>query len=397
MISDIPTWLERRVAFKEKIHQEQEIYYEEPTGFISQLNPTLGDNKFQSQCPMSRNRDIPYVLVLLVFLSLTPSIVDARGGRGGGGRGGGKTGGKGGGGHSDMDITLDLSSVPAATFSFFCIFAIIGFDLFCKGIVELAYGRKKEEDFDKRIPFIWCIFLGTASFLVEYILGAILYSQLGSSIRLSRGAPSAFTLTQEIGMEFIYTGLLFLLACRGSIETTLGMYRLLGGKISKGGPEHFIACILLLVMLASTVTRAVMSATITGNIPDAIYATYDTLRHLYVGAFCILTFMISLWSSLLWRHSKPSTLTHDLMHFDTYVLHRIVILISPALGIQALYEVIRDTIITHPAFYNNISILGLNLATLLVQGMTTSFVIFITYTLGHQRIAYKYPGVKEHK
>jgi hypothetical protein len=249
-----------------------------------------------------------FVLTLFAII-LAPKVAARRGG--GGGRGG-----------PEIDITLDLSSIDAATFSFFVVFAVFTVLQSLQALGRLKV-RRPEEDFPRRVLFVVVMLFTTLLLVADYTLGAILVSQNGGVTLQSLNfllASSMQGLMFELSHIFLYIALLVLLDYRTGAQTS--QY---GNQRTKTFALVFRLTVapLLLIMFSCTLARVIMRTTITfsytGDSVPVVIQVFNALYHLYLACYILTTIAIIGTSIVLWVNRLPAASPPEMLLFDTHV------------------------------------------------------------------------------
>ncbi|KAF8633860.1 hypothetical protein AX17_004209 [Amanita inopinata Kibby_2008] len=280
-------------------------------------------------------------------------------------------------------------------------------------LLALGVARHKpdpDENYAHRRPFLLLILFTTCALLASYATGAaVAVSQFeGTTFMVGRAVNAMQVFSNEAASEALYAGLLGLLVYRASVQYSPSSsfsppsppasspapspWPWPARKGLNGRTRTISIALLLLTMVICSTTRAVIDSTVAVGVKDNIlssrwWTASSALYHVYLGIYLILTFVIVVWSTLLWKNDRacfsnlqPSSL--ELYLFDNNVLRRIVELISPFIAIRALFKLVSDIIVNHEDLTSKTSTLGLELATVIIEGGTFFIVVAVALRFG---------------
>jgi len=280
---------------------------------------------------------------------------------------------------SPESTTLILSPIQGAAFGLSILFALLTLLQLLCAFIMLVAGRRPESDFRGRVPFFGLIMLSLIWLLISFVLNAITISQIDlPTIFLTNAVYFASDFAEVASPVFMYAGLVFLLFQRDAVEEKSGAPE---GANTVGIVTRIVAGVLLFIMLAAAIIYAAVFSRVANNVGPLINVV-NGMYHLYIAAYLVLTVLIVVVSFLLWRQRDYQSPFHSLRRFDANVISPILIVICPILVIRALFELAVDVATAHPAFLSRINILVLEVATIVIEGLTQFIIFCVTFFLG---------------
>lgn len=258
----------------------------------------------------------------------------------------------------------------------------------------LRKGRPLEEDFQRRSLFTTIILFGILSLLAAYALDGLLWSKETHTINLqSLDFPSMYVMmdfTRAFAHILIYGALLLLLDYRIHVPR-LQSYIFYEPKqtqsrtMTSATTFRLVSIILLLIMLAAAAASAGVGSrhSIVLYPPAAIRLSHPALYHLFLASYILTTALICVTSNIILVNRLAWELTEEVDLFDEYVLWRIARNICYILCIRAVYELIRDILLSGP-HSGSINLSAFNLADILITGLTYASVCKTALGLGIQ-------------
>ncbi|KAF9525659.1 hypothetical protein CPB83DRAFT_896833 [Crepidotus variabilis] len=288
-------------------------------------------------------------------------------------------------GSSDISLTLDLSSVNAATFSFYIIFSFFTLlQLF--SCYKLRRPYSPEENFPRRSPFRWILAILILCLLTSYGLGATVIAhdkfdgpRWRSSFYGSQLSPAVYgmaVIMRDLVDIFIYLGLMVLIQHR---------YKTLSHSKESGAPRMnsllwIVPFVLMGLMLATSIIFVILLCVLIGNpaVDEVMLGVLQGFSHLRLILYLLLTISFIVACTTLWRHVLNNS-PPEHHKFDLDVLAPIQKSLCVVLAIRAMYELaIYIPQFVDPALDIDI----VDLTGILVEGIVYLVVISTALSIG---------------